>query len=115
LVILAKTIVVVTRPSFHCESRANHGSRSVGFYLQSATQPPQPLSHSGKSHAAPAQFDQFVLLFHGHTLPAILNLNRQKVRVPMETDSSRGAPRMAVDVGQAFLHDPEDGNLQFVR
>jgi hypothetical protein len=85
------------------------------LYLQSAGKRSQPLSHSSKSDTPSARFDQFVLSFQGYTLPAILNLNSQTIPFLMDTDCSRGTPGMTVDVRQTFLHDPEDGNLQFVR
>jgi len=73
----------------HFKSRHDHGSRSVGFYLQSAAKRSWLLSHSSKSGTAAARFDPFVFFFEACTLSAILNRNSQTVTFLLKADFSR--------------------------
>src|SRR3984885_7221502 len=102
------------RFSRNLDFRNHGGAASLRLNFEVAVELPETFSHTTKADAGSARFEQVSLLLLGYSLTFIPNLNRQEVILPIHSDGGSGTSRVAMDIGQTLLNDPEDCNFNVV-
>src|SRR5208282_2972651 len=101
--------------SFQRKCGPHSGSRLARFDLQSPSQLRHPFAHANDSDAeSSARFVELLARSLGNAAPLIAYLQHDPGRLSVQANASRAAAGMPLNVGQAFLDDPEEGRLSFL-
>src|SRR5882672_332226 len=94
------------------QSRYDRGSLAIGINRQVSPKLAKPFSHPSDSHTWTAKRGHLVLLLRRDALAIVLHLNADVTVRAQDTNFGGRAFRMAVNIGEAFLHHPEDGRFR---
>src|SRR5450432_4310410 len=87
------------------EIRRNNGARFAGLDFKRTTRFSGARPHASQTDAGSAPFEHVPLFFLRNAAALIFHLEPQMIAFLMEANGSGGAAGVAVDVGEAFLHD----------
>src|SRR5260370_11219543 len=97
------------------QTTCHEGARAIGVNFQRAAELPESFPHATNAYSGRAGGSHFLDLLRRDAFTLVLDFDKHDMIALAKPNLGDRTLRVAVNIGQAFLHHAKNGSLRFTR